>query len=271
MKFFKKIGVMQGRLCNDNIKSLSVYPKLPIKEFDLAAKLKLNHIEFITKESPYLHKENFIWNDKKINIINKIYKSKGLKSISFIDNRSSKKNITSLISYYKKLINQLSKAKFKIFIIPLINKSDCDKINLNILSKTLDKISQYCKKKKIMFLIETNTDFENFIKLSKLMRNKIGIVYDTGNKYLSDNKNYTNDLILFNKYIKHIHLKDRNYKGENVILGDGKVDFPKIFKNLKFINYKGNFTIESTRKKNAKLTLIKNCNYLKLCLKKINH
>ena len=64
MKFFKKIGVMQGRLCNDNIKSLSVYPKLPIKEFDLAAKLKLNHIEFITKESPYLHKENFIWNNK---------------------------------------------------------------------------------------------------------------------------------------------------------------------------------------------------------------
>ena len=98
MKFLGKIGVMQGRLSNNNIKSLSVYPKYPVKEFDIAAELKLNHIEFITKESSGFHYNNFIWNDKKINSLIKLYKSKGLKNISFIDNRSIKKNFTTLIA-----------------------------------------------------------------------------------------------------------------------------------------------------------------------------
>ena len=267
MTFLTKIGVMQGRLSDNNMKSLSVYPKYPVKEFDTAAELKLNHIEFITKESSSFQHNNFIWNDKKINALNKLYKSKGLKNISFIDNRSIKKNFNTLINYYKKLIVQLSKAKFKIFIIPLFKKSELKNKNLINFSKSLDIISNYCEKRKITFLIESNIDFKSFIKLKKIMKSKIGITYDTGNKFLNNDKEYLKDIILFKDNIKHVHLKDRDSNGKNVIFGKGNVNFVKIFKNLKLINYKGNFTIESTRQKNAKSTLIKNFMHIKSCLK----
>ena len=87
---------------------------------------------------------------------------------------------------------------------------------------------------------------------------------------MDETKNYINEIKLLGNNIKHVHLKDRNNKGKNVLLGKGNVNFKHIFKSLKKINYKGYFTIESTREKNAVSSLIKNRRYLFKCLKTIN-
>ena len=46
--------------------------------------------------------------------------------------------------------------------------------------------------------------------------NDIQITFDTGNFYLK-NKNVFENLIKYYPHINHIHLKDRNKLGENVI------------------------------------------------------
>ena len=74
--------------------------------------------------------------------------------------------------------------------------------------------------------------------------------------------NYSNLLKLKNE-IKHIHLKDRDLYGRNVLLGKGKVNFKKFFSIINQINYKGYYTLETTSDKNAKNSIIHNLNYLK--------
>ena len=44
-----------------------------------------------------------------------------------------------------------------------------------------------------------------------------------------------------------MHIKDKNEKGENVLLGTGLVNFNDVFRALKKINYQGPFTFETTR------------------------
>ena len=41
-----------------------------------------------------------------------------------------------------------------------------------------------------------------------------------------------------NKFISHVHIKDKNHYGDNVLLGSGLVDFSSIFDSLNKINYK---------------------------------
>ena len=48
-----------------------------------------------------------------------------------------------------------------------------------------------------------------------------------------------------------MHIKDKDNNGNNVILGSGGVDFKVFFDELKKINYRYNYTFETTRGNNA--------------------
>ena len=71
-------------------------------------------------------------------------------------------------------------------------------------------------------------------------------MYDTGNR-LKDKKLQHKEIIELKNMITHVHLKDKNYRGKNVIFGRGKVDFNSVFSALKKIKYKGKFTFETNR------------------------
>ena len=126
-KFINKIGVMQGRICNDNLNSLNVYPSNPFNEFRIAKKLNLSHIELITENR--FNTNNLIWHDKKLKKLNHYFIQNNLKKISLIDNRATRKNFFSNIKYYLKLIKQIRKLKLKNFILPLYNKEYLNKKN----------------------------------------------------------------------------------------------------------------------------------------------
>ncbi len=88
------------------------------------------------------------------------------------------------------------------------------------------------------------------------------LVFDTGNR-INLKRNMYDEMQLFKKHIKHIHIKDKNNLKKNVKLSYGNVDFNLLFKTLKKIRYKGNFTIESTRDNNPIFTAKKNLNFIK--------
>jgi len=264
MKVISKIGIMQGRLTNYSIDKLSIYPKAPSVEIEIAKKHKLSHIEFLSEE--YFNKNNLIWSDKKIEIITQKLKTNKIKKISFIDNYSVKNSIVKNNStYYKKLINQVKKLRVKNFIIPLLGSSKINNQNYFKFIEPLNQISNYCSLKKINFLVETDIDYKLYKKIKKKIKNNLGIVFDTGNNS-HVNSDYINQIKLFKNHIQHVHLKDKNKKDKNVMFGAGIVDFKSIFSTLKSINYKGYYTLESTRGDNAQKTLISNLKYIKKCL-----
>ena len=130
------------------------------------------------------------------------------------------------------------------------------------------KFLKLVKKKNIELLIESNMRPKEFFKLKKKIKVKnFYFLFDTGNRVLLK-KNSVSDILKFNKEIKHVHLKDKNLKNKNVIIGEGDVQFNSIFNAFKRINYKGSFTIESQRGKVIKDQATKNYLFFKSLIKK---
>ena len=129
----------------------------------------------------------------------------------------------------------------------------------------LRKISKICSKKKIPYLlIESNCSYSIFEQIKKGVKYKnLFFLYDLGNRA----KYYPNvyeDILKFGKNIKHIHIKDKNSKNENVIIGSGKVHFVRAFKAIKKIFKKDlAFVFENNRGSNPESTAKKNLKFLK--------
>lgn len=78
----------------------------------------------------------------------------------------------------------------------------------------------------------------------------LGVNLDTANVILYGKANPVDALDVFGKYVRNLHAKDGMYPtnghdlGKEVRIGEGKVDFPKLFAKLKELGYDGHVTIE---------------------------
>ena len=133
----------------------------------------------------------------------------------------------------------------------------------------LQTVSEKLKYKKIKLAIECNLEAESIKKLATMVnRENFYIVYDTGNRLKKQNLQYK-EILNLKKYICHIHLKDKNWKGHNVILGTGAVNFQSIFKAIKKIKYDGNFTFETNRGNNPIKTMCENKSFISNLIQKL--
>jgi sugar phosphate isomerase/epimerase len=92
--------------------------------------------------------------------------------------------------------------------------------------------------------------------------NNIKITFDTGNFYIK-NKNVIKSLKNYYPFINHIHLKDRNASGKNVVFGSGKINFASLFLFLKKKRYTKFFTFETNRGHFAQETAVNNLKIVK--------
>ena len=251
------LGIVQGRLSFSG-KKLQCFPKRPLNEFKLASKIGYDFIEFFGERVK--NNNNPIWTDNGIKKYIKASKKFNQKIYSFCDdyiiNHSlgGKKTLAEIMSTLK----QLNKLKIKKYILPLYGKSFINKENRTKIANNLKIISKICKNNKIELLIESNMSPKEFFNLKKKIKsNNFYFLFDTGNRVVLK-KNLVLDIYKFKNEIKHIHLKDKNFKNKNVIFGKGQVKFKSIFEELKKINYKGSFAIESQRGKNIKKQATKN-------------
>tara|TARA_Y100000591_G_scaffold330595_1_gene362015 strand:+ start:1160 stop:1951 length:792 start_codon:yes stop_codon:yes gene_type:complete len=256
------IGTVQGRLTSAPKNRLQFFPKNWRKEFYKAKKAKINYIEFFTERKK--NYKNPIWSDDLIKEYKYLTKKNNLKIYSFVDDYiiSNKFYLSYTQKYLKTLIKQISKLKIKYLVLPLYGRSNINNSNIRKFIKPFLSILNFAKKNKIKILLEANFTFnfyQNLIK--KLKFPDLNIVFDTGNR-INLNSDIYLDLLLFKKYIKHIHIKDKNSKNKNVKLNTGKVNFKKISKILRKINYKGSYTIESVRGRSPVKTLNEYKRYL---------
>lgn len=244
-----KFGIMQGRLTKTKKNVLQKFPKNWKKEFDYLENTYLDYLEFFTEQK--INKKNPIWSDKGIQQIKKKITKTKYKKLILCDNFSV---VNSIIekkneNYLFNLINRLSFFKNSKLIIPVIYKKIFSEKIFNRYIISIKKLIDYSTTNKVDISFEFHADIKIIKRIcKKFSKNKnFSITYDTGNAFLF-NKNFYNEIKTLKKYVNHIHLKDRDIFGNNVILGEGKIKFNLFLNNLnKFKRYNGTITFETNR------------------------
>jgi sugar phosphate isomerase/epimerase len=257
-----KFGITQGRLTNEKKGVLQKFPRRWNQEFTVLHHTNLDYIELFLENK--INKKNPIWSKegqkKLLKNLNKTNINHHIVCDNFIIDKSL--DDFNLIKYYKKLFKNIKLIKCELLIVPLTNKNFLKK-NLSKLLKFLIFLDEESKKHDLKISLEINQHFRDFKKILLITKIKdIKITFDTGNFFLK-NKNVLNNLKSYYPFINHIHLKDRNKFGENVIFGKGEINFKSLFKFLKNKKYDKFLTFETNRGEIALQTASKNLKFVR--------
>ena len=124
--------------------------------------------------------------------------------------------------------------------------------NFEPLCDAIRTVAQHLKKNGQYLLFETGqeTPVTMLRCFEQVGMDNLGVNLDTANLILYGKANPVDALDVFGKYVRNLHAKDGSYPvnghdlGEEVRLGDGKVDFPALFRKLKELGYDSYVTIE---------------------------
>jgi sugar phosphate isomerase/epimerase len=118
--------------------------------------------------------------------------------------------------------------------------------------QAIREVVSHCKGNGQMFLYETGQ--ETPITLLRMMQDvnldNQGINLDPANLILYGKANPVDALDVFGTLVRGVHAKDGLYPtdphhlGQEVPIGEGKVNFPRLIQRLKELNYRGPITIE---------------------------
>jgi len=118
--------------------------------------------------------------------------------------------------------------------------------------EAIREVASDCQRRGQLFLYETGQ--ETPITLLRAIQDvgldNQGINLDTANLILYGKADPVDALDMLGKYVRGLHAKDGFYPtdprqlGKEAPIGQGKVDFPRIIKRLKALNYRGPITIE---------------------------
>lgn len=113
-------------------------------------------------------------------------------------------------------------------------------------------VANKCKENGQYFLFETGQETPVTLKrmIEDVGTDNLGINLDSANLVCYGKANPVDALDVFGEYVMNTHIKDSLYPvngrdlGEEVKVGEGKVDYPTLIKKLKELNYQGNLIIE---------------------------
>ena len=124
--------------------------------------------------------------------------------------------------------------------------------NFEPLCDAIRTVAQHLKTNGQYLLFETGqeTPVTMLRCFEQVGMDNLGVNLDTANLILYGKANPVDALDVFGKYVRNLHAKDGFYPvnghnlGEEVRLGDGKVDFCGLFRKLKELGYDSYVTIE---------------------------
>jgi sugar phosphate isomerase/epimerase len=113
-------------------------------------------------------------------------------------------------------------------------------------------LSEYCAGNGQSFLMETGQETPTTMlrMIRDVDRRNLGVGLDTANLILYGKANPVDALKLIGPYVQAMHAKDGRWPtdpsrlGEEVVIGQGEVDFAKVLGMLHHLGYKGAVTIE---------------------------
>ena len=111
----------------------------------------------------------------------------------------------------------------------------------------LELIVSFSKKYSLNVFLETPFGYkDNLFLLEKINSSDFYVTLDTGNAVAQgiNPEKYINEL---KNKIGNVHIKDCDYLGKSVPLGNGEVNFTSIFNELENINYSGKYILEAVK------------------------
>ncbi len=251
------VGFMQGRLSPIINGKIQSFPWQNWKnEFLLAKNININLIEW-TLDHDNLY-ENPIMSSKghelitelknKYSIIIETLTGDCFMQEPFWKNEGNKKK--KLKEDFINILQACSKIDIKIMVIPLVDGGSIgNQIEEDELSNFLITNTPLIKSLRLKIAFEMDKKPAEVLRfINKFDPTIFGINYDMGNSASLD---YNPD-IEFSNYgfrILNVHVKDRLINGSTIALGDGNVDFKKIFSLLKKFKYEGNYILQAARAK----------------------
>lgn len=235
-----KFGIVQGRLTQST--ELQCFPKDWRREFYIAEAIGLDYIELISEREH--SSDNPIWStnpDKMLAIKSPIVCN------DYIINHSLKDDAGARLWTYR-LIEQANTIGCRLVVLPMMEESE------NVPAEIISEVELYAAKNNTSIALETTENAHSF-----------NIVYDTGNR-IEIKVNLAKDIARLGKRIVHVHIKDKDYMGNNVLLGTGEVNFKEVCQALKDIGYDGTMTFETVRGKDPIRTAKYNLEFIKFFL-----
>jgi L-ribulose-5-phosphate 3-epimerase len=250
-----KVGVMQGRLVS---KYKNLYQSHPVgywdKEFDVAARLGLDLIEFIVdldgiEENPLMSVNGLTRVAEVItrtgvqvaSICADCFMAAPLHSVDPMISRSS-------LAYLRRLIDHAPKLGISDIVIPCVDQSSLRSVeDATRFVAALESVLDEAERNGINLSLETDLDPQSFARLlERFDSHRVTVNYDTGNS-ASLGYDPREELAAYGKKISDIHIKDRVKGGGSVILGTGNTDFEGFFDALRTLDYQGFFILQAYR------------------------
>ena len=247
------IGIIQGRLTPSGGK-LQCFPYGKWREEFLVAKtVGFDCIELIV-ERP-VDAQNPIWDPEGVQGLIEASKESGVRTLSITDDRIMEAGLLksdgseAAVSFdgTVKLIRQMAKIGATRLILPFLEQASLkdDREGFLAVRIHLEKLVPIAEESGVTLMLENDLPTDMLKDLVSTTDGKIGVCYDTGNRaYFGYDPSEILELV---GLIQHVHIKDKEHGGKNVMLGKGKVDFRAVFSNLKSIGYGGPLILETSR------------------------
>lgn len=248
MKKDIRFGMVQGRLTQSPPDCLQWFPQDSWEdEFITAAEIGVDYIELIAETQH--NSLNPIWSEDGLIKIQQLVIENELTlhalcndfiiENSLLDHKVIQQNIN--------LIHQGKQLGVEKYVMPLFESSELNSKNMHQFIEPIKKVAQVAEANGMLTCLETILTGQELFELLKLINlSCVKVVYDTGNR-VAFGHDLPNDIRLLKDHIAHVHIKDKNRKNENTLLGTGLVDFEQVFYALNEINYIGPFTFETVR------------------------
>jgi len=171
--------------------------------------------------------------------------------------RERKEDFISIVS----ACNQIG---IRDIVVPLVDGGSIENADQsNALLDFLHDQASFLERNNIRIIFESDyhpQDLSTFI--NQFSSRTFGINYDIGNS-ASLGFNVSEEFAAYGDRIYNIHVKDRILNSSTVPLGAGNADFAEVFKQLRKINYSGNYILQTARAINGNhLDLISSYRYL---------
>ena len=242
-------GISQGRLTASH--ELQRFPSEAWQqEFHNAPSIGISFIELLTER--VFNKDNPVWSPEGRKEILDLCAQTGCEIYSLcidyvIDNSLLGDDNQSTYQHVNDVFFAAEMLGCKAVIFPLLEKSELNEGNAETYASLFNEFSDIAKTHNLQIYIESMMKADELIHFFSLLDNdNIGAVFDTGNRAQECDDLYS-EIVKMNGLIKHVHIKDKDKQGNNVILGTGLVNFKNIFEALNHINYTGRLNFETTR------------------------
>lgn len=244
-----RFGIIQGRLTPSPNNCLQYFPQASwAEEFPVAAQLGFSYIElFVEREH---NAQNPVWSPDGLAAIHAAARKSQLSLYSIVNDYVIEHSLAvegEAVAQSLRLIGQAAELGMRCIVLPLFERGELTIENAEQFVGPLRTLAAAAQARGVQICLETLLDGAQLRHLLDCLDHEaIVVCFDTGNRAALQH-DVVGDIRLLGDRLQHVHIKDKNRQGTNVLLGDGLVNFYDVGRALRSIGYRGAYSFETFR------------------------